>query len=364
MGYSKSIKQIPNYPSVEKAHGTQSNLQKIFNLPTWYDSIILTKTTMRKAFLILVCSVMTLHNASAEALSDADRETLLNNLDKMKETADARANARFGIALAAFRNAIQSEDTVIEFYLNCIEKVNFTDQQKKTVDFREWKRTEADKLSEPGLRLALAYQLKWLILTLQATSENVDRTKLASEAQNIVDAIFSNPSKLVGQENLLNQSVTSSIFARTYDINSIELEKWPMSPINLEQVYNNILLPPYQNPKSINELRTLWIRRIHQECMKAEFWTEPVKQGKKEEKKIGMASAMRPPEYEKFKEETLPELEWEMEVDLFTHGDQSVSSIRMMALLQKNLSHASVNDWAQELRDMLAPSVPQKPTTP
>jgi hypothetical protein len=319
---------------------------------------------MRKAFLILFCSAMTLNNACAEALSDADRETLLNNLDKMKETSESRANARFSIALAAFRNAIQSEDAAIELYLNCIEKVNFTDLQKKVVDFREWKRTEADKLSAPSLRLALVYQLKWLILTLQATSENVDRAKLASEAQNIVDAIFTDSSKLVGQENLLNQSVTSSIFARTYDINSIELEKWPMSPINLEQVYNNILLPPYQNPKTINDLRALWIRRIHQECMKAEFWTTPVKQDKKEEKKIGMASAMKSPEYEKFKEETLPELEWEMEVDLFTHGDQKVSSIRMMALLQKNLSHASVNDWAKQLRDMLAPSVPQKPTTP
>lgn len=174
-------------------------------------------TPPMRVHVLLLCAALSLNSARAEILTDADRETLLENLEKLRESANSKVDAKFRVALAAFREAIASDDAAISLYLNCMEKVNFEDQQKKSADFREWKRNEADKLADPGLRLALRQQLRWLVLTLQAASEKADRAKLAVEAQEIVDSISRDPAKLKNQEAVLNQAVTSSVFARAYE---------------------------------------------------------------------------------------------------------------------------------------------------
>ena len=310
--------------------------------------------------VLLVCTALCLNNARAEILSDADRESLLENLEKLRESANSKVDARFRIALAAYREAIGSDDAAMELYLNCIEKVNFEDQQKKSTDFREWKRNEAEKLADPGLRLALRHQLRWLVLTLQAASEKADRTKLAVEAQEIVDSIFREPEKLKNQESILSQAVTSSVFARAYDINSEKLEKWPLSPIQLDQLYGQVLLPPYRKSSRLAGLRATWIKRIQQEGAKIEHWSENDR-NPKEEKRIGMASGMQSPAYEKFLAETQPSLQWEMETDLFRHGDESGAAVRMLAHLEKNLAHPAAREWGKQFEALLKPAAREQP---
>ncbi|MEY4569766.1 MAG: hypothetical protein RLZZ398_1205 [Verrucomicrobiota bacterium] len=310
--------------------------------------------------VLLVCTALCLNNARAEILSDADRESLLENLEKLRESANSKVDARFRVALAAYREAIGSDDAAMELYLNCIEKVNFEDQQKKSTDFREWKRSQAEKLADPGLRLALRQQLRWLVLTLQAASEKADRTKLVVEAQDIVDSIFHESEKLKNQESILSQAVTSSVFARAYDINSEKLEKWPLSPIQLDQLYGQVLLPPYRKSSRLAGLRATWIKRIQQEGAKIEHWSENDR-NPKEEKRIGMASGMQSPAYEKFLAETQPSLQWEMETDLFRHGDESGAAVRMLAHLEKNLAHPAAREWGKQFEALLKPAAREQP---
>jgi hypothetical protein len=338
-------------------------LMQISILRTWPLARFLRNFPPMKVPILLLCSAFALSNAQAEILSDSDREALIENLDKLKEAAESRIDARFRVALAAFRNALGNDEAAKELYLNCVEKVNFNDQQKSAGDFREWKRKEGEKISDPGLKLALRYQLSWLVLTLQAASEKPDRAKLANDAQSIVDSIFRDPEKLRHQEALLSQPVTSSVFARAYDINSVKVEKWSLSPVQLDQIYTDILLPSFRQPDRLADLRAAWIKRIQQEGAKAEFWSTKPRENKNEEKRVGMASAMRPPEYEKFIEETLPKLQWAMEVDLFNHGDQKGAAIRMLAHMEKYVAHPSVREWGQEFRTLLAPASQQAPAT-
>lgn len=306
--------------------------------------------------ILLVCAAISLNSARADTLSDADRESLLENLEKLRESANSKVDAKFRIALAAFREAIASDDAAIDLYLNCMEKVDFEDQQKKSADFREWKRKEAEKLSDPGLRLALRHQLRWLVLTLQAASEKADRAKLAVDAQEIVDSIFREPAKLKNQEALLSQAVTSSVFARAYDINSAKVEKWPLSPVQLDPVYEQILLPPCRTPARLGELRAMWIKRIQQEGAKMEHWSGN-NGNPKEQKRIGMASAMQSPAYEKYLAETQPKLQWDMEIDLFRNGDESGAALRMLAHLEKYLAHPAAGGWSKEFEALLKPAV-------
>lgn len=310
--------------------------------------------------ILLICASCSLNFAQATALSDADRETLLERLEKIQDASDSNINARFRLALAAYNNAAGDSEAAIELYLNCMEKVNFKDQQKKAGDFREWKRKESEKLADPGLRVAIHYQLRWLILSLQSTSPKADRSKLAGEAQQVVDAIFSDPEKLKNQEALLGQSVTSSVFARAYDIDSVKVEDWPLSPVQLDQIYDQLLLPPLRVPDRLADLRGTWIKRILQEGAKAEHWQGNRKEDK-QDKRIGMASAMQPPGYEKFLQETQPKLQWEMEVDLFSNGDESGAAVRMLAHLQKYLGHSAAPEWEEQFKKMLKPEIAAAP---
>lgn len=283
-------------------------------------------------------------SAHADSLSDADREALLENLEKLRSAAYSRQDGKFRVALAAYRSAMSDDAQAMELYLKCFEKVNYSDNDRKTKDFREWKRKESEKLSDPALRTALRYQLSWLVLTLQAAAEEPDIPKLRAEAVTLVDSIFRNAENLAAHEQLLGQSVTATVFARAYDIDQVKVENWPLSPTQLDEIYEQMIFPSHRSPDRVATLRSAWIKRIMQETAKREFW--------------GGKNGRTGPEFERFITETLPQMQWTMEKDLFTHGDQSGAAVRMLAHIEKYIAHPSAREWGEEFKALLTPPAP------
>ena len=308
---------------------------------------------------ILIGTALGLTGARAESLSNVDREILLENLERLRESADAKVDARFRVALAAYREAMTSNEAAMDLYLKCIEKLDFDDQQKKYADFREWKRKEAELLSDAGFRLALRYQLRWLVLTLRASSEKAVISDLAVEAQEIVDSVFLDADKFGAQGQTLGQPVTSSIFARAYEIGNIDKEDWPLSPVQLEQIYDQLILPPLRTSARVEWLRAAWIKRIQQEGIKVEKWS-----GNGKGRKNGQANGDKAPDYERFAAETIPELQWQMELDLFHHGDEGGAAKRMLAHIERHLGHRSSRDWGDQLKTLLKPKATPAPKAP
>jgi len=281
----------------------------------------------------------------ADPLSAADREALLENLEKLRNNVDAKVDSRFGSASAAFRAAMASDDAALELYLKCVEKVDFTDRDRKPADFRDWRRRESDRLGDPGFRRALRHQLRWLVLTLQAGSSKADRAALAKEAQQIVDSIFSQAAELSGQQQTLGQAVTGSMFARAYDLNSLRVDNWPMSPMQLSEVYDGLLLPPHRQPGSAASLRSTWQKRITQEGLARDYFSGG---GRRNPRDAASPESLR------FINETKPQLEWQMELDLFRNGDERASAIRMLDHIEKHITHASARDWGQQFQTLLS----------
>lgn len=331
---------------------------------------------MRVPILLLGIALST-QVVHAQALSNADRAALLGNLDKMREEAESVLDGRYRLAVSAYRNALSSEDATMDLYLKCYEKVNFEDQKKKAMDFREWKRTEGEKMADPAFRTALRHQLRWLILSLQAASLNPDRAKLSADAMQAVDAIFADARSLKGQGQLLGQAVTGTVFARAYDIRNVKADGWSFSPVDLASIYDKTVMPPLRNAAHLGTLRSAWTKRIQQETIKQEFLdTRRREENRREEggknnrrddeeqQRIGMADAMQSPEYQKFLDEELPKLQWEMEVDLYKAGDETGAANRMLAFLQKNVRHPSSREWADQLKTLLTPNPAPVTTTP
>jgi hypothetical protein len=218
-----------------------------------------------RALAIVWGSLFVMSTAGAQTLSSADREALLERLEALRANADSKVDERFRMAIAAYRAASASDQAALDFHLDCIEKVNFKDQRRKNSDFRDWKRNEAEKLSVPGLGLALRMQLSWLTLTLRAASQKADRESLLPEVQQIMDAISRDAEKLKDHRQILNQPVNASFFAKAYDIGNINVERWPLAPGQLGQIYEQILLPPHRKPDRVTALRAGWTKRIQQE---------------------------------------------------------------------------------------------------
>ncbi len=310
---------------------------------------------------ITLLSILLAPGLSAEPLTQSDREALLTKLERLQDASDAKVAERFKVAVRAFRTAAASETAAIELYLKCIEKIEFDDEYRKSQEFREWKRKEADRLKSQGFKLALRHQLRWLILTLQAASPSAADTNFAGQAAQYVDDLFADLPQMEGQERTLQQSVMGTIFAQAYKLTDVKVENWPMTPANVGEVYDKIVMPPLRMPSRTDDLRAAWQRRIKLETEAQEQWTARRREERGEDRRIGTKEALRAPEFEKFLAETYPDLLWQMEVDLYKAGDQRGAALRMFQHLEKYLAHPKVTDWMTDISTLLNTADAEKP---
>jgi hypothetical protein len=305
----------------------------------------------------MICAAMgsAAVTASAEPLSTTDREALLERLEKIRDIANEKIDSRYRLAISAFQEAASSNEAATEFFLKCVEKVEFPDQNRRNADFREWKHKEEGKLKSVAHAAALRLQLRWLILSLRATSERADRKQLGVEAATILDAIASEYQSFKEHQNLLQQGVLGSIFAKAYDLGGVKLEKWPQAPLPVGQVFEQVLMPPHRNAAGLATLKDLWNRRIQMEMTMRQDAPPPAVG--KESRRVGLKEEMTP-EFKKFRENDLPNLKWQMEMDLFKYGDESAAAVRMLQQIESMPAHESVQEWTEQLGKLLSPYTP------
>ena len=306
-----------------------------------------------KTLPVAILLALSCPTAFAQKLSNSDREALLEKLEKIREEADSKVDARFRAAITAYRAAMVSDDTAMDLYLKCEEKVNFEDMQKSGSDFRDWKKSNDDKFSDKSFREALRQQLRWLVLTLEAASEDPDTDKLATEASKVLESIVSQADDFTKFRSVLQQPATASVFARAYDINGVKVEKWPLSPLPVTAIYEQVILPPLRRPDRLAALADAWDKRMIQESTLLDAW-DADSDGKGKSGEHG-------PAYEKFVSETLPALRWERELDLFRNGDERAAALRMLTHIEGNLSHENAPKWADEFSTLLQTAPAEAP---
>jgi len=316
---------------------------------------------MKLLIALAWCAAISFVGAQQGRLSEREREDFLKRVREIRDAADSRIEARFRIAITSYRNAMASDDAAVALYLNCVEKLDFTDKNRRPGDFVEWRRKNDARLKSPAFRRALRHQLRWLVLSLQATSDTADRTRLASDARQILDSMVSDASSLKGHHEILSQPVTGSVFARAYEIGNVNVKDWVFTPSEIGQIYEQIIMPPYRTSRRADSLRSAWIKRIQQELHLLEEWSPEVNDGRS---RIAMASELVSPEVRKFRTEELPRRQWQMEVDLFKNGDPAGAAARMLSHLDQYATHAALRDWVIELEQLLmaAVSSPADPT--
>ncbi|MDG1150822.1 MAG: hypothetical protein P8Q54_14465 [Akkermansiaceae bacterium] len=303
-----------------------------------------------KCIALLFCSLLLPANGQEKPLSELDRELLLEKLKEVQGTSDSTVKGRYGVALSAFRKARESSAAAHELYLNCIEKVRFEDQLRKASEFRDWKKRHKERSDSPAFRLALRHQLNWLVLTLEAAQVD-DISVLSTRGVGVLESIIRDAEDLKGQDQLLRSDPLSSIFADAYSVGTIEIDTWPKSPLDIADLYENVILPPLRTPKTLDSLRKAWLKRVEHEGNLLEKWTSEAS-----------GDRDRKPAFEKWLIEERPKLTWAMEVDLFEAGDQRGGALRMLEHLKKHLTHKSAPKWIAQFTTLVEGGTPEGET--
>ena len=290
-------------------------------------------------FLLALLSVPV--SGEPEKLSALDVQLLLEKIKEVREGSQKLIGARYSTAHSAFRAAIQNDSAAHALFLDCTEKVQFEDKQKSGSDFRDWKRRHKERTDTPAFRRALRHQLNWLLLTLQAASEPEKRDEMWVKALDHIDTIFKDAEDLEGSQQLLRQNVLGTVFAEAYSVDNIDITDWPGSPLQLEAVYEGLVLPSLRRVKTLGQLEQAWDKRILHEGTLIEIWDKPKK---------GLGRPEHSAPMEKFLEVRRPQLEWKKEMDLFNVGDQKKASLRMLKHLETYPSHRDAATWIAEFQ--------------
>lgn len=297
--------------------------------------------------------------SSADELTNAEREKLSKQLEELLHKSQETLTQRQATAYKAYKSALQSETAAMELYLNCVELADFENQGKKNSDFRDWKRKEKDRYSDPGFKCALRHQLNWLVLTIEAArADEDDMSKLAPKARTALQNVLADAEQLKGKEGILRQDATNSVFARAYGFGSLKVKDWPKSPLEIADIYDKLVLPPLRDEMNASSVRSAWMERISYEEKALLEWAAVPK-----DSSIGMKKEMLPPAYEKFMAEQKPKLIWQMERDVFKSGDQTGAATRMLSHISSNIAHNDAIKWAEELQTLIAPEKKATTTT-
>ena len=276
-------------------------------------------------------------------LTDLDVEELLERLDDLEEGAGGRQAIRLGAAKAALSSALKNEAAAWDLYTNCVEKVQFIDQGRPPQAFREWKRNAKDRLG-PQFPLLLRHQLNWLLMGIEVAGAAEVTPAMSAKGIERLDQLVKDLPDMSAHENALREeNVMKSAFAKSYGLDALALENWPGEPLKIEEVYNNFILPPLRNPKSLAALKTAWTKRIEQEG----FIAIPGAAAK------GVRDEVREARRKVFLEEKRPQLLWDMEVDLFKAGDQRGAAVRMVEHIKKNHGHKNEGKWIGEFKELI-----------
>lgn len=302
---------------------------------------------MRRSFVLISTVFLAPCVSLADPLSSADRELLLESLDRINQTVSDRVDSRYRAALAAYREAMASEDAAMKFYLQCVEKVDFTDNDRRAADFRAWKKRQDETLSQATMRRALLHQLRWLVLTLRASSENADMEQLSKDGLTAIESIFADKPMLASQRGVLGQSVIGSVFARAYGIQGVRSGKWPTSPLDFSSFFEELVFPRYRATGDFKNLRAAWTRRIQMSMEVA----EQAPSNNNPLRNVIQGDPSR--RLERGRSADLPGLQWQMETDLFKCGDQRQAATNMVAHLNKYITHPQIESWTNELRALL-----------
>lgn len=306
---------------------------------------------------------------------------ILKELVKVETQIGQGRGGVFSNALAKFRDGMSSGAAALSLYLDCYKLQHFDRKDLKTADFLEWKERNDERLKETDFGNALALQLEYLVLTVQA--QDITDVKKMGQIVTALQAFMAKEIKAV-QESIkhtasgavevkeptkgnagggrrggqggrwgagdasalavtLRQSVKGTEFSGAYLLDDyLRLEGWEYTPLNIEGIYSNVIFPYYKSEKP-SELAAQWDQRITAELALRK-------------------SVLSESEYAIFFGEQNPRLQWQKQNDLLGINLNPVNALaEMLKIIQANPNHPDAAGWLDTFKGIMQRAAGQPP---
>ena len=308
-------------------------------------------------FVTILSSIAIAESGEPEKLT---QEQLITIRDRLRSivTDYQEAKLQKNTSLTGiFVNASASPRDALDFYLECVEEVDFLQKGRTSSDFRGWKDRHGQDLKNDDFARALQILLRYLAISTEADKTNDDARVVPLLTAYIdgllkMDEVPGVPDPRRGGGGILEPPINESVFAIRYDLfrnlrgggkardkdkektigNTGEVS-WEPRPLNIGGMYEKTILP-YLYQISPDKIAGAWAKRIDQ-------------QGK-------MAILKGDATVERFRTRGLPTLQWEMMVDQYQVGYQVSAVSKMLEHIESHKkSHPDAGKWVQEAIGLL-----------
>ncbi len=324
--------------------------------------------------------------------------SVTKQLDALEQQITKGRGDLFGMALSKVKAGAASEAAALSLYLDCYKVEHFDKRNLKTTDFQAWKDNSEARLKDEEFQKGLVLQLEYLLLTIQAQNieEPKDMAPLVAALQGYIPraiaavqatmkhtasgAIEEKDSRgggrgpggrgpggggrgpgggggpnLAGQlAGILRQSVRGTEFSRALQIDDyMRRREWEYSPLEIEGIYNQVILPYYLSEKP-SEVPAQLDAQINSQMALS---------------KVAMSEA----EYTEFYKEQYPRMLWSKANFMFQKNINSINAMAdMLKVIRDNPSHPNAAEWLKQLRflvndnqpDVKSPGATPEPAPP
>ena len=182
--------------------------------------------------------------------------------------------------------------------------------------FSNWRKQNTGNNVAPGFKKALQIQCKWMLLCLRkADAEKNERElNVSSSVLSMLDEVAAN-AKDVG-EQLPMVGGASEVIRSYLNISDYRSDTLPDNLLDLNTIFDRVLLAPYKEKKDVENFRKLWNKRIGLEATLLQN---------------NSASDKKTAEVEKAS--FLVKRQWEREKACFELGDQMAALEKMKSLI-------------------------------
>lgn len=274
------------------------------------------------------------YSSSALDAPPVDTNSMLTNLKKIQQNHTASTTALYNNTIRDFFNAAANGGNAMAFYEQAIQATQFEGQNREHSQFQDWKKKEADKLKSREMQEAVRLQLNYLGLSMQRAT-GMDVKDLLQALANHADQVFAEQDLLGGQD-LVRQNMTSSVFAKWYQIEGLlsGLKEWEFSAGNAEAIYQKTILPKWREQKDPRLLQ-YWDARLDRENGKA-------------------GNARQAFQSNTFELVQKPKLLWSRAQDLLLLGQRNRALTEMFAVIKSYPAHPDFDQWSTKLEDLLS----------
>ena len=321
-------------------------------------------------------------------LNSQEAADLLAKLNKLQDDLAANTKEVVSAALERIRAASASDSAAADLYLAAWKIIHIDRSSSPSPGNRgkdDWRGEQIEWMKETGAQKAIRIQLAWLHLLIEAArADDKERTALLPKARAITkeagvvatqlavlptaggggDRRGSGGSGTSGgpgsgmRERMeamrertqgggsrrgrdpgefLTQSVMASLFAQAYHLqNHIQIpSSWSASPLDLNAVYDNMLLPDAR-ANLPSELPALWDERIQIEAAV---------------QRAGRSETA----FAEWGQKQGRHLQWRKNLDLLESGvNARAAGEELLRLFQENPGHPNRNDWRKNLEKIAA----------